>query len=240
VNSAALTARTAQDEAGVSLVELIVAMGLFLTVVTMVLMATGVMTKDTLAAQISGTDTDQATVAVNALADLVENAYWPLDALPWSSATGGDPFTSDCSASPSGGVYGAFPSDQGPVYSEAPTDLALCTFGASGSTTTHTDELRLVTAAGAPCTSGVCTLVVDQWPAPGQQGTATGVFSVPDVDASGTSLSYLTDAGGVWETATTPAATEAVTITIRVDNGDGQSATVTRTVTMANYGSVTP
>lgn len=227
----------ANPEAGFSLIELMVAMAVFMVVIAIAMMTTGVMFKDSLAAQSRGTDINQTTSDINQLANVLENAYWPVDTI-YSDASQW-PYTNDCSSPPSsaGQAYTPFPWTSGPIYAQQPQYLAICTFGIGRSNTTaHTETIQLVNSQGDPCSGQVCTLVVDQWPDPGVVGSPQQMWSIPDVQASGTSLSYLGDSNGTWSPSSTPIATNAITISLIITHGRGRQSPVQRTVVMPNYG----
>jgi prepilin-type N-terminal cleavage/methylation domain-containing protein len=226
-----------RHEGGFTIIEMMISMTVFTILMVIVYTVTGVMVGHSLAAQSRGTDIDQATADIGHLADIVENAYWPLTSAFYTGSS--MPYTNDCSSPPSttGQPYGSFPYLQGPVYTQQAQDLVICTFGFGGfNTVAHTEEIKLVNAQGSPCSSGVCTMVVDRWPDPGVAGSPQQVWSIPDVQASDTSLSYHNDSNGSWSPSTTPTDTNSIVISLAIAHGRGWYSPVQRTVAMPNYG----
>jgi prepilin-type N-terminal cleavage/methylation domain-containing protein len=135
-----------RDEAGMTLVELMVAMTLFVVVITIGFVVTTTMLTATTATQRTGFLTGPAQDGIQTLRDVFAGA---VPARTVSTLAGTQLYTNGCI-------------DEGPgqtFVSESPTAVSLCSVR-SGSSTAYTYEIRLT----ACDLNGICTLDVEQLP----------------------------------------------------------------------------
>jgi len=191
--------RRRRDEAGLTLVEMLVGGLLGIGLLTGIAVATQATVHSSRTEVQQGVTTSNAIVAVQAVQQALSAAWTP-------AAAGG--VTSQCA----GGADGESWTASGPIVSATSTDVVFCGFR-NNSTVAFTYELHFT-----GCVNHLCNLQIDQLGAPGcsPHCHASTVFVDGDVSDLGTPFAFYSAAGGSWAATASVAQIQAVQVTLVV------------------------
>jgi type II secretory pathway pseudopilin PulG len=226
----AVSARLRRDESGFTVIEVLVASSIALTMLVSASIGLTASNSASNREVTQGTTTNQAIIDAEALQTYLSGA--------WTSGSLAGVST-QCSNGPNG-PGNSFPSGQGPFVTATGTDLMFCAFR-NNSPTSYTYEIHFSNCD----TKHVCTLKIDQAPAPGCTTCKwNNLVSAPGVSSQGATVGgvlvapfvyyYFDTATSTWQTTTALNQIQAVQVTFNVSGSTGSGTSVQRLITLPN------
>lgn len=222
--------RVRRDESGLTIIEMLIASSIALSMLVAVSIGLTASGGASMREGTQGATTNQAIIDAAALQTFLSGA--------WTSGSLAGVST-QCSNG-ANGPGNAFPSGQGPFVTATSTDVMFCAFR-NNSPTAYTYEIHFTNCT----TKHVCTMKVDQQPAPGcSPCTVDTVVAAPGVSNQGATVGgtlvapfvyyFYNTSSSSWQTTTTLSQIQAVQVSFTVYGSSGAGTSVQRLISLPN------